>query len=245
VIAADEPAGASGRRVRGPGGPGRTDTAGGRRREVLALLRESAAPLSIAEIAQRLQVHPNTVRFHLEALADAGQAERVTAAPAGPGRPPLRFRARPGMDPAGPRNYRLLAAVLAGSLATAPDPAAAAADAGRRSGAQLADRAAIGPDPSPEAAITWLVELLDGLGFAPEWPMPDDGERIGLRHCPFLEIVDVEPGVVCPVHLGLMQGAMSALDAPVTVERLEPFAAPDLCLAHLSAPAPGRRKASR
>ena len=43
--------------------------------------------------------------------------------------------------------------------------------------------------------------------------------------------------VICPVHLGLMRGAMTALGAPVTVERLDPFAEPDLCLAHLSVPA--------
>lgn len=40
--------------------------------------------------------------------------------------------------------------------------------------------------------------------------------------------------VVCPIHLGLMQGAMAAWDAPVTVNRLEPFAEPDLCVAHLA-----------
>jgi hypothetical protein len=35
------------------------------------------------------------------------------------------------------------------------------------------------------------------------------------------------------VHLGLMQGALAALRAPITVGRLEPFAEPDLCLTHL------------
>jgi hypothetical protein len=37
------------------------------------------------------------------------------------------------------------------------------------------------------------------------------------------------------VQLGLMQGVREALDADVTVERLEPFAEPDLCTAHLVA----------
>ena len=56
----------------------------GRRREVLRVLRDSMSPLSIAQIAERLDVHPNTVRFHLDALADAGRVERVQAVPAGP-----------------------------------------------------------------------------------------------------------------------------------------------------------------
>ena len=37
----------------------------GRRKDVLAVLRAAVAPLSIAEIAEQLAVHPNTARFHL------------------------------------------------------------------------------------------------------------------------------------------------------------------------------------
>ena len=64
------------------------------------MLRESASPMSIGEIAGRLDVHPNTVRFHLDALAGQGQVERLDTAPAGPGRPPLVFRA-PAQDGSG------------------------------------------------------------------------------------------------------------------------------------------------
>jgi len=40
--------------------------------------------------------------------------------------------------------------------------------------------------------------------------------------------------VVCPIHLGLMRGAMEAWESPVTVDRLEAFAEPGLCVAHLA-----------
>jgi predicted ArsR family transcriptional regulator len=220
-----------------PRGP---STGPGRRSEVLALLRGSAVPMSVTEVAEHLGVHPNTARFHLDALTGTGQVERAGTAPAGPGRPPLAFRARSGMDAAGPRNYRLLAAVLAGGLAAGPDPAAVAIDAGRRWGAGLAERPRTPTTGTADGGVAWLVELLGDLGFAPEWPMPDGAERIGLRHCPFLEVAGTAPEVVCTVHLGLMQGAMATLDAPVRVDALEPFVAPDLCLAHLSVPdAPG------
>jgi hypothetical protein len=36
------------------------------------------------------------------------------------------------------------------------------------------------------------------------------------------------------VHLGLMRGVLDARNAPVTVDRLDAFARPDLCLAHLT-----------
>ena len=48
-----------------------------RREEVLEVLRSAVGPLGIAEIAERLGVHPNTVRFHLNALTRAGRVERL------------------------------------------------------------------------------------------------------------------------------------------------------------------------
>ena len=79
-----------------------------------------------------------------------------------------------------------------------------------------------------------LVSLLGELGFDPELRVSADRQQIGLHHCPFLELAQERAQVVCPIHLGLMQGAMAAWDAPVTVNRLEPFAEPDLCVAHLA-----------
>ena len=80
------------------------------------------------------------------------------------------------------------------------------------------------------------MSLLDDLGFAPERPPIHGQQRIGLRHCPFLEVVQGRGPFVCGVHLALMQGAMDTLGAPLTVDRLDPFVEPDLCVAQLSAP---------
>jgi len=53
---------------------------------------------------------------------------------------------------------------------------------------------------------------------------------------------------VCPLHLGLIQGVLETLDAPVEASALEPFVRPDLCLAHLrprqKEPVPVRSPAS-
>ena len=89
----------------------------GRRRAVLGVLKDTAAALSISEIAEQVGVHPNTVRFHLDTLIENGQVERVETDRHAPGRPPLFFRAVRGMDPTGPRGYRLLAEVLVHSMA--------------------------------------------------------------------------------------------------------------------------------
>ena len=87
------------------------------------------------------------------------------------------------------------------------------------------------------------MELLAELGFEPE---PADGRRtreIRLRHCPFQNLAEQHGEVICSVHLGLMQGALTAMRAPVTVDRLDPFVEPDLCVARL-APAPTRHTES-
>lgn len=199
----------------------------GRRQDVLSLLRESRTAWDVTAIARRLAVHPNTVRFHLDGLIGGGQVERVDARRSGPGRPPLLFRAKPGMDPAGPRAYRLLAGVLVDEVARAPDPVRSAGEAGRRWGARLAGDATRASRPE---AVGHLTGLLDELGFRPE-PRAD-GAEIGLRHCPFLELAEVQRQVVCQVHLGLMQGVTA--NAPVTVDRLDAFVEPDLCVAHLA-----------
>jgi predicted ArsR family transcriptional regulator len=221
-------------------GSGPAVSRAGRQPEVLRLLREATTPVSIAEIASTLGVHANTVRFHLESLVSSGRVEQVPARPSRPGRPPLLYQAARRMDPAGRRSYRLLAGILADSLAALPDTGARAVEAGRASGLRLA-RLEEDADPSSSAAhevvepVGRLVSLLDELGFAPEPRIAAGQLQVGLRHCPFLELAEVRAQVVCPVHLGLMQGAMTAWNAPLTVARLDPFAEPDLCVAHLAA----------
>lgn len=208
----------------------------GRRRAVMRLLRASSDPMSIAGIADVLGVHPNTVRFHLDSLVADGQVERVELDRKGPGRPPLMFSAVRQMDRGGTRHYRLLAEILAVAFAAEPDPAPKALAAGRAWGQKLdagLNRLPDGVDNADDA-IALLVDVLDDLGFAPERRVSNGEQQVGLRHCPFLELAENSSSVVCPVHLGLMQGAMESWRAPVSVDRLDPFVEPDLCLAHLT-----------
>ena len=110
----------------------------GRRLEVLARVRAAGRPASIAELAEQLTVHPNTVRFHLDALLAAGLVRRVHGERRVPGRPALRYAAVPGMDPAGPRRFGQLAQALAAALAGMPHGEELALEAGRAWGRDLA-----------------------------------------------------------------------------------------------------------
>ncbi|NKZ09396.1 helix-turn-helix transcriptional regulator [Mycolicibacterium septicum] len=199
-------------------------TAVGKRRvDVLSTLKASATPMTIAQIAAELAVHANTVRFHLEHLEAGGQVERVQPHHRSPGRPPQLYRAVRRMDPAGPTHYRMLAEILANGLAADDNPAAKAREMGRAWGRTI-------PRPAADSPVDALVQTLGDIGFAPE---PPEDDQLRLRHCPFLELAQTRAAVVCPIHLGLMQGALESWQAPVAVERLDAFVEPDLCVARL------------
>lgn len=203
---------------------------------MLRLVQAAEEPLSIAQIADELGVHPNTVRFHLDTLVEEGRVEHTQSDHKGRGRPALMFRAIRQMDRGGTRRFRMLAEILAIGLATDPDPSGKALAAGREWGRRLRPLHDPAGPVDAEESTGHLVEMLDELGFQPEQIQPDgDGheKQLGLRHCPFLELAENAAEVICPVHLGLMQGALEAWEAPVTVDRLDPFAQPDLCVAHL------------
>ncbi|GLP75213.1 ArsR family transcriptional regulator [Mycobacterium antarcticum] len=206
----------------------------GRRELILQLLRTATGPRSIADMAEEMAVHPNTIRFHLEALVRTGRVEQFIGDTAGPGRPPVLFRASRRMDPAGPTNYQLLANILTTYLATnAADPTRTAASLGRSWGPSLVDdrpRRAL----SKTQAVTALTDVLADLGFGPEPPTSRRSTEIRLRHCPFHQLVQTHGETICALHLGLMQGALESMRGPVTVDRLDPFVEPDLCVAHLA-----------
>lgn len=219
---------------------GGSDPVTPRRRTVLEVLRTAGAPLGVNEVAERVGVHANTARFHLDSLVTRGAVERTLEAPAGRGRPRAVYAPRRGMDRGGRREYRLLARMLLSRLAsTGADAEAEAVEAGRVWGRHLVDPAPPFHTVTGREAVDRLVGLLADLGFDPVTPAnpvndesDDVPDVIRLRHCPFLELAEEYRQIVCPLHLGLMKGALAELDAPVAADRLEPFAEPDACHAH-------------
>ena len=76
-----------------------------------------------------------------------------------------------------------------------------------------------------------LVELLDQLEFAPQ--LEESGRSIALTACPFREAARANPGVVCAVHLGLIQRVARTLGHDDTAIELRPFVGPRLCVVDL------------
>jgi len=214
--------------------PSPSERLGRSRSRVLGLLQGAGGPLGVADVAKQVGLHTNTSRSHLDALVEAGLAVRTAEDRTRPGRPRALYTARPDGPRAGQRSYRLLADILAGYLAAqVPEPTTAGLHAGQVWGRHLAVR----PPPFQRldavAATEQLMRTMDEIGFAPEAVTAGREQQILLHHCPFLEIADQHRDVVCAVHLGLMQGLLAELDAPVDAERIDRLVEPTLCIAHL------------
>jgi predicted ArsR family transcriptional regulator len=196
------------------------------RRALLDVLGRARAGLSAGELAAELHLHPNTVRAHLELLRRAGLVTSMLEERHRPGRPRRLFRARPR---SAADEHQLLAAGLAGSLDPLPDGPRLAEEAGRRWGRHLVER------PAPDERVDEIeseqrvCDLLDERGFSPEL----DGRVIRMRNCPFRELAERYPRVVCALHRGLLNGALEELDAPVRVATLTPWVTPETCEAEL------------
>ncbi len=205
---------------------------GSRRAEVLARLRDAHAPLSVAQVAEQTGLHVNTARFHLDGLVSDGLAERSAEERDVPGRPRILYSAR-GRAP-GPRSYALLAEMLTGLVASFDGAGPAAVEAGKAWGRHLVERAAPSERVDADEATARLNRVLAAIGFQPEVRADGPGREVRLNHCPFREVAERHTDVVCAIHLGLMQGALEELRAPLEADSLEPLVTPSLCIARLS-----------
>jgi predicted ArsR family transcriptional regulator len=208
---------------------------GGSRARVLDLLRAARGPLGVQEIAGQAALHPNTARFHLDALVHSGLASRERQRRESLGRPSMAYSAAGEHGPAGQRRYRLLAEMLSSMIAgVMPQPGEAAAEAGREWGRYLAGQLPPYERLDAAEAIERLGAILENVGFAPELTAEGGGYHLLMRRCPFREVAERHQDVVCALHLGLMQGALAQMRTPVSTGRLQPFAQTWGCTAELA-----------
>lgn len=202
-----------------------------RRNAVVSALRALGGSATVEQIAVELDLHPNTVRFHLRRLVADGLADQALEPRTTPGRPRQLFRALADRDG---RNYLLLARMLAQATSESGDPGLAERT-GHAWGRQLLAEAGARPSKRPAKVAAHLTAVLDSIGFAPQIERHADGLQVDLRHCPFLEIAREQPGLVCGMHQALIQGVLNGLDSGMQVQELKPFAAPNLCTARVVA----------
>jgi len=207
---------------------------GGRRTHIIQTLRDAKEPLSVLEVAEIVGIHPNTARFHLESLVDAGMASREAEATNQPGRRRILYTGTlPNQTHERAQGYRLLSQILTSTIAAKfPDAAADMYEAGYQWGSYLTSRPAPFEVLDEEEIDRRVMDKLDALWFAPElrWsPKP----HLCLHNCPFIESAHAAPEIVCRLHAGMINGSLAELRSTQRVVELAPLVKPHLCCAWL------------
>ena len=178
------------------------------RARLFALLGDLRRPAPTEELAERLGLHPNGVRTHLERLHEVGLVARSRERLAR-GRPrdtwTISADAQPGGDP--PTGYAQLARWLLRSLVSEDASVSDVEATGREIGRELAlaDTGVTGEQR--------MHEVLAALGFQPQREaVAGDRVTYRLRNCPYREAVRERQPVVCSLHRGITRGLLDALD---------------------------------
>jgi len=175
------------------------------RARLFALLGELKRPAGTFELAERLKLHPNGVRIHLERMEEAGLVDRARIRD-GRGRPPdawtISADARPGGSD--PRGYQDLGRWLARALQASPRGLSGIEETGRQIGRELAPRDTNDDGGAFKASLT-------ALGFQPVAQPRKDGVTYCLRNCPYRDAVHENPPAICALHKGMTRGLLDVL----------------------------------
>jgi predicted ArsR family transcriptional regulator len=196
-------------------------------------LARSSKPLATADIADGLGLHPNTVRPHLERMRDVGLLEVGTHVATGVGRPHHVYWLAADAPALGlePPTFPILARMLVRLAESVGATGDDAATVGYEQGA--ADAADHADAPS---CLEALVQQLDVLGFDPVVDGTDDGETavIAFTHCPFRDLAEAHPELVCSLHRGMVEGFVATM-GDATLDDFHPLVHRSPCQVSLTA----------
>lgn len=186
-------------------------------------LAHSTEALSAQDLADALGIHANTVRLHLDRLREAGLVDVEAVHRGTVGRPQHLYFLAAGAPGLGfdPPAHALLAGLLAAMAervgADADDATAIGrawgADRGRAArtrdalAALDAELGRLGFEPAAEPVVGRVVGRAGG-GAGDGAPVRS---RIEFLHCPFRELAEAYPELVCNLHRGLCEGVIGAV----------------------------------
>lgn len=192
---------------------------GQQRRRVLSVLRSATGSVDAQHVADTLQIHVTTARFHLSTLESQGLVRRGDGVRnRGAGRPRLTYEIAPRLDY--PEIVSLFAAHLGGTVEEREARAL-------RIGADLAHRVHLAR-PRTESSVTDLVvRTLNELGFQVRSVLTSFGEvTVQICTCPLAEVAASAPEVVRGIQQGLIQEVID-LNAEAIGARFQASVEPD------------------
>jgi predicted ArsR family transcriptional regulator len=177
------------------------------RARLFGVLSELRRPAGTEELAERLALHPNGVRAHLERLRQAGLVAREPTRQAR-GRPRDMWSIAPDAPPGGqpPSAYADLGRWLARVIAARKTSERTVEATGREIGHDLA------PEGGASSAEERMHAALVSLGFQPKREV-DAAGRLTYRlcNCPYRDAVRESQQIVCTLHRGITRGLLDAV----------------------------------
>jgi predicted ArsR family transcriptional regulator len=177
------------------------------RARLFGVLSELRRPAGTEELAERLALHPNGVRVHLERLRKAGLVARERTRQAR-GRPRDMWSIAPDAQPGGqpPSAYVDLGRWLARLISARKTSLRAVEATGREIGHDLA------PEGGASSAEERMHAALASLGFQPKREVDPAGLlTYRLCNCPYRDAVGESQQIVCTLHRGMTRGLLDAV----------------------------------
>ncbi len=190
-------------------------------------LARATTPRSTADVAEALELHPNTVRPHLERMRDVGLLDVAVDGKGSVGRPQHRYSLAADAPSLGlePPAFPLMAGLLANVAASCGPDADAVAAVGRAHGRHAGAVHAAVDTGSCVAAVR--AEMAD-LGFDPVEETDGAITTIAFTHCPYQQLAEAFPELVCHLHRGVVEGMVEVLGG-ARVARFATLADRDPC----------------
>jgi predicted ArsR family transcriptional regulator len=181
------------------------------------VLSELKRPAGTTELAERVELHPNGVRIHLERMEQAGLVQRARVRQQR-GRPPDAWRIAAGAEPGGspPRAYQDLGRWLARAFRSSTRATRGIEVTGRQIGRELSPEGVTGDADSFETSLT-------ALGFQPTVSASVDGRvTYCLGNCPYRDAVRENQPAICALHKGITRGLLDILAPGATLAGFVP-----------------------
>ncbi|WP_458412503.1 helix-turn-helix transcriptional regulator [Schinkia sp. CFF1] len=174
--------------------------------------------VTVQEIADAFNIHPNVARLHLTKLEDVHMLVSETKKTGKGGRPSRLYRLSDDVIQLNfpYRDYQLLSEIAIGTLLSLGEVGKKALlETGQRYGEEIINKEMkrSGNPLSFDDKLHLLKDAASMLGFYPEFEATPDHTKVYFKifNCPFKEVAVQKLGDVCKMHFAFLEGMFNSL----------------------------------
>ncbi len=181
--------------------------------------------VTVQEIADHFEIHPNVARLHLTKLEDVNLLSSCSEKTGKGGRPSRLYAVSEQVVNLQfpPRDYQLLAEIAIDTLVSLGEPGQKALrEMGRRFGQEAAKRAIemerINLNADPEVKLDHIRRLIFAQGLNPEIDLLDEQTiKFRIFNCTFKEAAKKMPDSICQMHQTFLRGIFETFFGDITL----------------------------